>query len=139
MATNAQILAAVLNKWSQPFIKAMMAGKVQSFGVLQNIESKVRATGWVGSNWTLLQDLSPLMESISGSVVTPILNRYLSQIDDASIPQMAHEIVDDALKQGTLKFLDGKIEIEREDLEELKRYLDRNLPYNKEEVYEVKM
>jgi hypothetical protein len=139
MYTNAQILAAVLNKWAQPIVQTLLSGKVQSFGFLQNLEAKIKSTGWVSSNYSLLKDLNPLMESITGSVMQPVLNQYLSQLDDASIPKMAHDIVDNALKQGSLNLFEGNIELEKEDLEELKKLLDYNLPIKADSAYEVKM
>lgn len=138
MFTNAQILSAVINKWSQPFVKTMLSGKFNSIGFLHNLEAKIKATGWVGPNYQLMQDLSPLIDSITGSVVTPMLTRYLSQIDDATIPQMAHSIVDDAIKKGSLTLFDGKIVFETEDLEELKKLLEYNLPLKEEEIYNVR-
>lgn len=138
MYTNAQILSAVLNKWAQPLVKTVASSKVQSFGFLQNIEAKIKSTGWVSPKWSLIQDLNPIMESITGSIITPMLGKYLSQIDDASIPKMAHDIVDSALKQGSLSLFEGNIELEREDLEELKKLLDYNLPLKEEDFYEVK-
>ena len=138
MATNAQILSAIINKWAQPFLQSFMTGKVQSLGFLSNLESKIKSTGWVSPRWSIMQDLSPLMESISGSLVTPMLTRYLSQLDDAAIPQMAHNIVDDALKKGSLNLFEGKVEIERADLEHLKKLLDYNLPYNESDVITLK-
>lgn len=138
MATNAQILSAIINKWAQPFLQSFMTGKVQSLGFLSNLESKIKSTGWVSPRWSIMQDLSPLMESLSGSLVTPMLNRYLSQLDDAAIPQMAHNIVDDALKRGSLSLFEDKVEIERADLEYLKKLLDYNLPYNESDVITIK-
>lgn len=116
----------------------MLSSKFNSIGFLHNLEAKIKATGWVGPNYQLMQDLSPLMNSITGSVVTPMLTRYLSQIDDATIPQMAHSIVDDAIKQGSLSLFDGKIVFETEDLEELKKLLEYNLPLKEEEIYNVR-
>jgi hypothetical protein len=137
MYTNAQILSAVINKWAQPLIKTLLAGKVQSIGFLQNLESKVKSTGWVSPNWSLMQDLSPIMEGITGSLVTPMLSKYLSMVDDASIPKMAHDIVDEALKQGKLSIMEGKVELETEDLIELKNLLNYNLPMREEQTYKV--
>ena len=138
MFTNAQILSAVLNKWAQPFIKTMLTSKVNSIGFLHNIETRIRATGWVAPNWQLMQDLSPMMDSITGSIVTPMLTRYISQLDDATIPQMAHNIVDDAIKNGSLTLFDGKVVFEQEDLQELKNLLNYNLPIKAEDVYHVR-
>jgi hypothetical protein len=137
MYTNAQILSAVINKWAQPLIKALLADKVQAIGFLQNIEAKVKSTGWVSPNWSLMQDLSPIMEGVTGSLVTPLLSKYLSMVDDASIPKMAHDIVDEALKQGKLNIMEGKIELDTEDLIELKNLLNYNLPIKEEQTYKV--
>ena len=137
MYTNAQILSAVINKWSQPLIKTLLGSKVQSLGFIQAIENKVRSMGWVSNKWTLLGELSPIMEGVTGSIMTPVLNKYLSMVDDASIPQIAHDIVDEALKQGKLSILEGKIELETEDLIELKNLLNYNLPIKEEQTYKV--
>ena len=139
MYTNAQILSAVLNKWGQPIVDAFLRSRLQSIGFLQNIESKVKATGWVSPNWTIMQDLTPFIESITGAVITPMLSNYLSQIDDDAIPKVAHDIVDNALKHGKLELLERKIILENSDLVELKNLLNYNLPLNKETVYEVKL
>lgn len=137
MYTNAQILSAVINKWSQPLIKTLLGSKVQSLGFIQAIENKVRSMGWVSPNWSMMAELSPIMEGVTGSIMTPVLNKYLSMVDDASIPQMAHDIVDEALKQGKLSILEGKVELETEDLIELKNLLNYNLPIKEGQTYKV--
>ena len=137
MYTNAQILSAVINKWSQPLIKTLLGSKVQSLGFIQAIENKVRSMGWVSPNWSMMAELSPIMEGITGSIMTPVLNKYLSMVDDASIPQMAHDIVDEALKQGKLSIFEGKVELETEDLIELKNLLNYNLPIKEGQTYKV--
>ena len=106
-------------------------------GLLQGLENKVRSMGWVSPNWSLMNDLSPIMESVTGSIITPLLNRYLSQVDDAAIPQMAHNIVDEALKNGKLSLMEDKVVLEMEDLIELKKLLEFNLPIKDEDVYKV--
>lgn len=137
MYTNAQILSAVINKWSQPLIKTLLGSKVQSIGFIQALENKVKSSGWVSPNWSMMAELSPIMESVTGSIMAPVLNKYLSMVDDASIPQMAHDIVDEALKQGKLSILEGKIELETEDLIELKNLLNYNLPIKEGQAYKV--
>ena len=86
--------------------------------------------GWVSPNWSLFYELSPLMESVSGNLIAPMLSQYLSKVDDASIPKMAHDIVDNAIKNGELSLFEGKVVFESADLKELKRLLELNLPYN---------
>ena len=55
------------------------------------------------------------------------------------IPQIAHEFVDSAIKNGKISILDEYFTFDRDDLVELKKYLDCNLPYQKEEEYVVKV
>lgn len=138
MYSNADILSAVINKWAQPLVGTFINGHMQSFPFVQGLQNKVRAMGWVSPNWTLFAELAPLMEGISGNILSPILSRYLSQVDDSSIPKMAHSIVDNALKNGELSLLEGKVIFEESDLKQLKRLLDLNLPYNPEEDIIVK-
>lgn len=130
MATNAAILGAVLNKWAQPLIGTFLNSHIQNVPFVQGIQNKVRSLGWVSPRWTLLGELSPLLESVTGNVVAPIIEKYVSGIDDASIPQMAHAIIDDALKKGELVLFEGKVVFEENDLRKLKRLLELNLPYN---------
>lgn len=133
MYTNAQILAAVLNKWAQPLVKSLIGNYVGSLPALQMVENKVRSMGWVSPKWSLMGELSPLMETITGNAFAPFAAKYLSMFDDATLPAMAHNIVDDAIKRGDLSLLEGKIVFEKSDLEELKRLLTLNLPYDKDE------
>lgn len=133
MATNARILGAILNKWMQPLIGTFLNGHMKSIPFVQGIENKVRSMGWVSSRWTLMDELSPLMESVTGNLVAPIIERYLQGVDDGAIPKMAHAIVDDALKNGELRLFEGKVVFEREDLMNLKRLLELNMPYSVDE------
>ena len=139
MATNARILGAVINKWAQPLIATFINGNIQSIPLIQGIQNKIRSMGWVSPKWSLMSELSPLMESVTGNLVAPMLERYLSNVPDDTIPKMAHAIVDDALKNGELVLFEGKVVFERADLQQLKRLLELNLPYNSGEDVEVKM
>lgn len=138
MATNAQILSAVINKWVQPLLGTFLNANIQSIPIIQGLQNKVRSTGWVSPNWSLIAELSPIMESITGNIVAPMINKYISQIDDASLPKIAHEIVDNALKNGELALFEGKVIFERSDIEHLKKLLDLNLPYNPSEELIIK-
>lgn len=133
MATNAKILSAVLNKWAQPLVGTFIGSHVQSIPFVQGLQNKIRSMGWVSPNWNIMAELSPLMESVTGNVIAPMIERYLVGIDDSSIPKMAHSIVDDALKNRELVFFEGKITFEESDLKQLKRLLELNLPYNQNE------
>ena len=43
--------------------------------------------------------------------------RYISQVPDDALPEMAHKIVDDAIKNGGLTLMDGKIYYKKEDIQ----------------------
>ena len=135
---NGRILVAVLNKWAQPFIKELLKNSVQSSSIVKAIQNKVINSGWVSPNWSLFAELSPLMESVTGNIVAPMISKYVSQIDDASIPKMAHGIVDNAIKNGELSLFEGKVVFEESDLKQLKRLLELNLPYNPAEDIIIK-
>lgn len=130
MHKNSEILSAILNKWAQPLVGTFINANMQSMPFIQGIQNKIRSTGWVSPNWSLYSEISPLMEGVTGSILSPILMGYISQIDDASIPKLAHSIVDEALKNGELSFLEGKVVFEEDDVKLLKRLLDLNLPYD---------
>lgn len=129
MARNAEILGAVLNKWAQPLVGTFLGGHMQSAPWVQGVQNKIRSLGWVSPNWTIFGELSPLMESVTGSIIAPIIGKYLSKVDDDLIPKMAHSIVDDALKNGELVLLEGRVVFDAADLKKLKKLLDLNLPY----------
>jgi hypothetical protein len=138
MYRNADILSAILNKWAQPLIGTFINSHVQSLPFVQGLQNKIRSMGWVSPNWSLMSELSPLMESVTGNLVAPMISNYVSHIDDASIPKMAHGIVDNAIKNGELSLFEGKVVFEEHDLKQLKRLLELNLPYNPEEDIIIK-
>jgi hypothetical protein len=135
---NHQILSAVLNKCAQPIVGEFVNKGMSSLPFLQALQNKVKSTGWVSPQWSLTAELGGLLEGVSGALVMPMLNNYLSQLDDASIPQMAHSIVDKAIAQGRLTLFEGNVEFDEADLRQLKRLLDLNLPVINEEIYQVK-
>lgn len=137
MYKNSEILSAILNKWAQPLVSTFLNSHLQSMPFIQSVQHKIRNMGWVSPNWSLFAELSPLMESMTGGILTPIMSRYISQIDEAAIPKMAHSIVEEALKNGELSLFEGKVTFEEADLKELKRLLDLNLPYNPSDYYQV--
>ncbi len=128
MATNAQILSALLNHFVQPIITTLAGSKLQSMGVFQGIENKIRSTGWVSGNWSMMGELAPFIQPITGSIVEPMLNQYLSQIPNEAIPALAHNVVDKAIENGELSIFEGFITFESAELNELKRLLNINMP-----------
>lgn len=128
MYSNAQKLAAVLNKWAQPAIQELIGGNLSRMPFLASIETKIKSTGWVSPMWRIAKEISPVLDGVSSSLIEPFIAKYISGIPDESIPQLAHNVVDDAIKNGGLSLFEGKVEFEPEDLEELKTLLKYNLP-----------
>lgn len=137
--SNAQILAAVINRWAAPLIASILESNISTMPFVANIENKVRSTGWVSQNWSITSELSPLMGNMSAAIVEPLLAQYIGNLPDAAIPQVAHTFVDNALKAGKLEVMEGKVCFERDDLELLKRLLNLNLPVTVGNGYEVKV
>lgn len=138
MARNAEVLGLIINKWAQPLVGTFINEYMQGLPFVQVIQNKIRSTGWVSPNWSILPELSPLMESVTGNIIAPFVSNYLSQFDDAMLPKLAHSIVDSAIKNGELKLFEGKVVFEGSDLRSLKQLLDLNMPYNPENDITIK-
>lgn len=136
--TNSQILSAVLNKWLQPIVQQLAGQKLSSFPFLSGLENKIRSTGWVSPNWSLSAELAPFMQSLTGTMLEPLIVSYLSKVPDEALPEMAHTLVDQAIANGGIKLFDGNVSFDKSDMEELKRLLEFNLPIQRKEHYEVK-
>ena len=139
MYTNRQILAAVLNKWMQPALQQLAGAKLMRLPFLANIEAKIKSTGWVSPMWSMANEVTPLLGGVVSQVVEPLIADYLQVIPDQAIPQMAHQLVENAIKQGQLSLFEGNVVFELCDLEELQRLLKYNLPIKEEECYKVKL
>ena len=138
MYSNAQKLAAVLNKWAQPAIQGLLGTRLGQLPFIANIDAKLRSTGWVSPMWSISKEISPLLDGLSSSLVEPMLARYLQGIPDEAIPELAHKVVEDAIRNGGLSLFEGKVEFETDDLEDLRTLLRYNLPVpEKTGSYEV--
>lgn len=137
MYSNREILSAVLVKWAQPALQEFLGGKMSTLPFVGNIEQKLRSSGWVSPMWSLGAEISPLIGNVAAPIIEPMLSKYLEGIPDEVIPQMAHTLIENAVKQGGLSLFEGKVEFEKEDLEELLTLLRYNLPYKKAMGYQV--
>lgn len=138
MYTNSQILAAVVSQWVQPLIGTLVTGKISNIPMLGAAENWVKNLGIVSPNYSIIKDLMPIIGGASDVIIVPMLNKYLSMVDDASLPAMAHGIVDKAIENGELSLAEGYLTFEEADLKKLKRLLELNLPLPKDECYIVK-
>ena len=139
MWSNRQILAAVLNKWLQPALSQMASSKLMQLPFLANIEAKVKSTGWVSPMWSMANEVAPLLGGVTTQLIEPMISQYLQGIPDQAIPKMAHQLVENAMKQGQLSLFEGNVVFELCDLEELHKLLKYNLPIKEEECYKVKL
>lgn len=135
--TNKEILTAVLIEWAKPTIPVLLGNRLSSIPVLGMIENWVRNKGIAPSNWSIAQDISPLIQGAAYNILEPIIVSKMESIPDEYIPQMAHGIVDAAIQNGEFKMFGGYITFDKSDLQELKNYLDYNLPYTSKERYQV--
>jgi hypothetical protein len=138
MYTNSQILAAVVSQWLQPLIGSVVAGKVGNIPMLGAAENWVKNLGIVSPNYSIMKDLMPIIGGASDVIIVPMLSKYLEKVDDASLPAMAHGIVDKAIENGELSLAEGFITFEEPDLKRLKRLLELNLPLPDDSGYIVK-
>lgn len=138
MYTNSQILAAVVSQWMQPLIGSFVGSKIGNIPMLGAAENWIKNLGIVSPNYSIMKDLMPIIGGASDVVIIPMLNKYLSMVDDASLPAMAHGIVDKAIENGELSLAEGFITFEEPDLKKLKRLLELNLPLPDDRGYIVK-
>ena len=89
--------------------------------------------------WSLGNEVAPLLGGVTTQLVEPMIGQYLQGIPDEAIPRMAHQLVENAIKQGQLTLFEGNVVFELCDLEELQKLLKYNLPIKEEECYKVKL
>lgn len=136
--TNSQILAAVVSEWARPAISQIAASNLMRLPMLQSLQATIDSLGLVSGSYALQKDIEPLIQPVVNSLVTPMLAKYFGQIPEESIPQMAHDVVDKVRYNGPLSILEGMITFDEEDLDELADLLQKNLPVEKQEGYQVK-
>lgn len=135
---NSQILAAVVSEWARPAISQIAAGNLMRLPMLQSLQATIGSLGLVSGDYALQKDIEPLIQPVVNSLVTPMLAKYFGQMPEESIPQLAHDIVDKVRYNSPLSILEGLITFDEEDLDELADLLQKNLPVEKVEGYQVK-
>lgn len=136
--SNSQILAAVVSEWARPAISQIAAGNIMRLPMLQSLQATIGSLGLVSGAYNLQKDIEPLIQPVVNSLITPMLSRYFGQIPEESIPQMAHDIVEKVRYNGPLSILEGVVTFEEEDLDELAELLQKNLPVESVDHYQVK-
>lgn len=135
---NNKILSAVLAHWLQPMIGTIAVGKMQGIPLFGMAENWIKNLGIVSPSYCIMNDIAPLISGAGEAVIAPMLSRFLAKVDDASLPKIAHAIVDRAIEGEELVLAEGLITFELADLKKLKRLLELNLPLDSECDYVVK-
>lgn len=136
--SNAQKLATVLSEWARPALTDLATSRILDMPFLQSAQAMLINTGLVGRNYSLGNELKPFANNIVDSLLVPVLTEYLSKVPDGALPKMAHSVVNTAMQQPRFSVLDGLIEFAKEDMQELKELLDKNIPIEEEgESYEL--
>lgn len=135
---NSQILAAVVSEWARPAISQIAAGNLMRLPVLQSLQATIGGMGLVSGSYSLQADMEPMIQPVVNALVTPMLTKYFGNIPEESIPQMAHDVVNSLRYKGPLSVLEGLVTFEEEDLDELADLLQKNLPVESNQGYQVK-
>ena len=126
--TNAHILASVLTAWSRPAIVQITSTKLESISYIASMEQSIKSSGLVGHNYRLSNEIMPFINNSIDIIVTPMIERYVSQIPDSALPALAHSVVETAMQQPEFSLLDGLVTFSQDDMIELKYLLEKNLP-----------
>ena len=135
MATNAQIMAAIVNKVAQPIVMMYMNELLVTNAVVQMLENKVKSMGIVSPQWKIINELAPFGEVISGAMVVPFLSQLMDGVEE-QIPMLARDFIKTAREQGQISLLEGKILLDKHDIDLMERLIESNLPLA--EVVELK-
>lgn len=135
--SNSQILASVVSEWVRPAISQIAASNLMRLPMLQSLQATIDSLGLVSGNYSLQADIMPIMQPIINNLVTPMLTRYFDNIPDAAIPQMAHDVVEQMKQQGSVSLLEGMVTLDATDINELSDLLQKNLPVEQTEDYQV--
>ncbi|HBF06529.1 MAG TPA: hypothetical protein DDW28_10795 [Prevotella sp.] len=135
---NSQILAAVVSEWARPAISQIAAGNLMRLPMLQSLQATIGGMGLVSGSYSLQADMEPMIQPVVNALVTPMLTKYFGNIPEESIPQMAHDVVNSLRYKGPLSVLEGLVTFEEEDLDELADLLQKNLPVESNQGYQVK-
>lgn len=137
MFTNSQKLAAVVNYWLQPAISQIASSKVVELPFVKNLESLIIGTGMVSAGYRIGSDIGPMIKPVVNALVQPMLENYFSGVPDAAIPELARSVVAELVKKGEYSILNGLVIFDKNDLNELGNLIEKNLPLESGEKYEL--
>lgn len=142
MYKNSEILTAVLVAWVKPMLDSVIADRLGKLQPVAAANAWVKKYFPVASNYSIVNDLSFLAVPATEIIVEPLIKNGIAKlgIDDADIPAYVSKLVGSAIQEADQKgciSLFNTVEIEKSDLEKLRYLLERNLPVQVVERYEV--
>ena len=141
--TNSEKLTAVLVKWAKPMVDEIVASRLGNYQPIVAANEWVKKYFPVASNYSIVNDLSFLVVPSTEIVVGNFVRNGIAKLGvaDADSPGYASKLLaammEQAEKEGKISLF-GSIELEKSDLEKLRTMLERNLPVEVAERYEVK-
>lgn len=135
--TNAEKLAAVVSCWARPAITEIASAKVAELPFMKSLQATVMGSGLVGPSYSLAMDVQPLVTPVVNAIITPMVEHAVANLPDHSIPQVAHSVVQQLKRQGSMSVLDGLVTFDMADFEKLDELLHKNLPVEESSAYQV--
>ena len=142
--SNIDILTAVLVTWIKPMVDTIFASRIGKFQPIIAANEWVKKYFPVSEKYSIVNDLSFLATPAMNIMLKPTIKNAVTKLglDDAGIPAYAHQLVDALIEEADTKgkvTIFNAIEFEKEDFEKLRYLLNKNLPVESTEEYQVKV
>ena len=129
MKTNKEIASEILAEWMTPHYQSLIdMGILNNSDIITRIDNKIKKTGWVDNNYSILEDLHPYMDYSAGVIIKGMFYEVMEEIPDDMIPDLMHSIVRSAYEKGCLSLLGGRLKFNRDQLEHLKVIMKKHMP-----------
>ena len=129
MKTNKEIASEILAEWMTPYYQSLIdMGLLTNSDIITRIDNKIKKTGWVDNNYSILADLNPYMDYSAGVIIKGMFYEVMEEIPDDMIPDLMHSIMRSAYEKGNLSLLGGRLKFNREQLEQLKVIMKKHMP-----------
>jgi len=142
MYSNAEILTAVIVTWVKPMVDAIVANQLGQFQFITAANEWVKKYFPVANNYSIVNDLSFLAVPATKMAIEPRVRNAIATlgISDADIPAYAAELVNSliakAKKDGKVTLF-NTVELDQSDFDKLRHLLEKNLPVEVKDQYEV--
>ena len=142
MYSNIDKLTAVIVHWAKPMVDTILANRLGQMQPVQAANEWVKKYFPVASNYSIVNDLSFLVVPATQMVIEPFVRNGINRlgIQDADIPEYGAKLVDTMIEQadktGSVTIFET-IELEKDDLVQLRSLLRKNLAAGEKTKYQV--